>query len=386
MKIYLITTAGYPNYGDELLLKAWLDEIEKRYPEADVWVDSHSPGVVQGIFNGIFPRVKYVDLVWRMAWSCPSDSQHEAINYGLSAWTIHRKKWIRFESSTSVFLNADIIHIIGAGFINNIWPKHLSIPGIVRSAPFRKKDRKLVISGAGLMPLDNNVAPSLSLILSGFNHVDLRDSESYQLMRETGFFDDEAISLTGDDAFLIEITTIENENSTPEISEKCRLALCLQGDFWEGDDPHESIKILAEEIKRVFTDDIKILYYEFIPGVDDRYLSIFENYFKNIEFIDFQRIMRNGLELKNDDFVISSRFHMHLLAARKGASGVWLNFRSGYYDVKHRSVVASGSNWDQYSIGNKLDKITVELPDSELMKEVRFKKLNLVDKIYGALN
>ena len=42
---------------------------------------------------------------------------------------------------------------------------------------------------------------------------------------------------------------------------------------------------------------------------------------------------------------VTSRFHIHLLAAAAGARGIAVGVKKGYYDVKHESVAALGSGW-----------------------------------------
>ena len=42
---------------------------------------------------------------------------------------------------------------------------------------------------------------------------------------------------------------------------------------------------------------------------------------------------------------MTTRFHPHLFAAARGASGVAIRSGSVYYEVKHGSLLAAGSQW-----------------------------------------
>ncbi|MGI9587844.1 MAG: polysaccharide pyruvyl transferase family protein, partial [Dietzia maris] len=52
-----------------------------------------------------------------------------------------------------------------------------------------------------------------------------------------------------------------------------------------------------------------------------------------------------GLPARPGQVWLTTRFHPHLFAAARGASGVALRSGSAYYDVKHASLLAAGSQW-----------------------------------------
>ena len=64
--IYLIAPSGYPNYGDELIARAWLRYLSKERPRATVVLDCHSPGQATLLFRGIHPRTIFVDTIWKL--------------------------------------------------------------------------------------------------------------------------------------------------------------------------------------------------------------------------------------------------------------------------------------------------------------------------------
>ena len=47
---YLVSTAGHPNYGDEVITRAWLDYLAERFPRSTVWLDCPHPGRAAHLF------------------------------------------------------------------------------------------------------------------------------------------------------------------------------------------------------------------------------------------------------------------------------------------------------------------------------------------------
>src|SRR5699024_5907724 len=62
-------------------------------------------------------------------------------------------------------------------------------------------------------------------------------------------------------------------------------------------------------------------------------------------FVPFQELWATGLPARPGQVWLTTRFHPHLFAAARGASGVALRSGSAYYDVKHGSLLAAGSRW-----------------------------------------
>lgn len=43
--VYLLATAGNPNYGDEFIVRSWLEFLQQSAPGAVVWLDAPNPGL-----------------------------------------------------------------------------------------------------------------------------------------------------------------------------------------------------------------------------------------------------------------------------------------------------------------------------------------------------
>ena len=64
--IYLVGSSGHPNFGDEFIAAAWLKYLAVARPDADVWLDSPQPGMAQVLFEGMHPRLRVTNTLWRL--------------------------------------------------------------------------------------------------------------------------------------------------------------------------------------------------------------------------------------------------------------------------------------------------------------------------------
>src|SRR5699024_3356858 len=62
-------------------------------------------------------------------------------------------------------------------------------------------------------------------------------------------------------------------------------------------------------------------------------------------FVPFTRFWRGELSPAAHQVWLTTRFHHHLVAALHGARGIAPTAKTGYYDVKHGSLVEGGSRW-----------------------------------------
>src|SRR5688572_21451474 len=64
--IYLIGPSGNPNFGDEFIAASWLKYLAVERPDADVWLDCPQPGLAQVLFEGLHPRLRVTNTLWRL--------------------------------------------------------------------------------------------------------------------------------------------------------------------------------------------------------------------------------------------------------------------------------------------------------------------------------
>ncbi len=365
-------TGGFPNLGDELITATWLRYLAQVAPDAEVWVDCASAGPAATAMSGLHPNVRFVDTLWRLCWDAPSDEPWE-----VATW-IQRvvrdpgmtPRWI---SGIELMARADIVHVIGGGYINAIWPRHIGLLAGAAAAAQRSGGRA-VATGQGLVPAGPQVGPLLRSLLAQFELVEVRDTCSAELIGHDGV-------LQGvDDAFMgVADQLYADADGLPEFM------VCMQSDLM--DVPRPAIAgLLADTLRawKASPDNLGIV--EGIPRVDREVWNLIEHELPGARFFGYWDVWRGGLPISAHQKWFSSRFHVHLAAAAAGASGVAFSGKPDYYTTKHRSLIDLGSSW---TFLDSVDRVP-DLPTSggyapEQVQAYRRTKLAVAGRIYTPL-
>jgi hypothetical protein len=337
--IYLVASTGYPNYGDELVAAQWLRHLARHEPDAEVWLDSPSPGNSQLILGHLHPRVRFVDTLFRLSWAGPTENPVHITEFGAEA--IRNPGLVpRFALGVELLHRADVFHIVGGGYINAFWPGHLSFvaAGAVLSTRF---DATAAVTGVGLMP---TAAPGglLDELTTTYGVVDVRDAASRALFssdRVTDSGDDVLLDL-GDDLF--------------DQRESRSVMISAQSDMEAG--VEAVVESIRGTLRKWDVDGSRIGYVEAMPGSDRRPFEMLEADFPDMRFYPFAEVWREGIPARRGQRWITTRFHPHLVAAAAGAWGVAIRVSEDYYGVKHESLLTRGSRWTSVAAG--------EIPDA----------------------
>lgn len=369
--IYLIAPAGHPNHGDEQLLAGWLRYLRHRLPGTPVVVDCHTPGQAAVLHHAEHPDVLFTDTLWRLAGEQADAGPAAVIAFCREAVT---DLGVRpgLASGIELLRGASTIHLIGGGYVNDQWPHHLGVAAGAAQAG-RLAGVRVVATGQGLTPFAD--VGLLADALSGFELVTVRDDASRDLLAGTGV----PVHLVGDDGWLalaggagIEAGDHPVYSDDPLAARD--LVLCTQSDLADPEQLAEAVaRILAEW--RVPGERITVV--ESIPGGDrvvwdlvcaradaagracpgddnddEVGLVLAGLDLGRARFLPFQHVWSGGLPARSGQAWLTTRFHPHLFAAARGASGVALRTGSAYYDVKHGSLAAAGSPWETVDAGD----------------------------------
>jgi len=331
--IYLIATAGHPNYGDELITAGWLRELAHTFPDAEVWLDSPRPGQAAVLFDGIHPGLRCVDTLFHACWNAPTDDPEATIAFGGQVLT-NPRLIPREVSGVRILERVDLVHILGGGYLNGIWPHHLALVGAARAIGHRYGSR-VAMTGAGLIPLAEGSGDALGSALSQFDVVDVRDEASYTAIRTKV----PRATLTADDALL-------SLGDTPSRAAhgSAGTMLCIQSDHIE-----RPLTEIADYVVRTLqaweADTQPVTLVECLPPDDSAVMPLLAAHLPGLQLLPFADLWRSGLPANPGQRWISTRFHPHLLAAAVGAWGVAVPVSKDYYRTKHESLVKLGSGW-----------------------------------------
>ena len=344
--LYLIAPAGIPNFGDELIARSWIRHIAQRHPGARVVLDCHTPGTAAVLLREEHPRLLVVDTVWRIANSLQHTPIADAVRR-IGAAVTDPGLEPHLASGLRLLQQATVVHVLGGGYINAIWPHNLLVLEAARAAA-AVGGARTATTGQGFLPVPASPSPwvaALTEIVDAVDLVDVRDAASAELLRRP----DRTVSFSGDDAWLAQ------EQSTsvyaPPHTVTRRWMFVVQSDL-VGDDSTSSdtasVHIddaLRELIRRWDIRGEDCAFVEGIPLTDRHTFDRLAPLLPGAEFISFEELWNTGLPARPGQVWISSRFHFHLLAAAAGAAGVYLPGRADYYPIKHTSLADDGSRW-----------------------------------------
>lgn len=323
--IYLIGPSGNPNFGDEFIAAAWLKYLAKVRPGTDVWLDCPQPGLAQVLFEGLHPRLRVTNTLWRLVHetsNLPAEDAAETIRARVTGLGSPL-----YDLGLLKLREAETLHLIGGGFVNDTWPAHAGLV-VAMHAVHEVTGARLITTGQGLMPALSG--PPVGSLFEGFTHAASRDeagAAAYGLPHEL------------DDAFLGVTAEIGRAPADPG------LYVCIQSDTVDPERFDKAVALARSAVQKAAADGVKAFYVEAIPGADRLAYEALADLIPEDRFIPFARIWSQGLPLSSEQTWVTSRFHFHLLAAAAGATGTAVGMKKGYYDVKHESVAALGSGW-----------------------------------------
>ena len=330
--IYLIGTAGHPNYGDELITAAWLRYLARTVPNAVVWLDTPRPGQAAALLSGIHPGLRCVDSLYHACWNAPTAHPSETLDFGQR---VVSDPGLIPREATGIdnLANVDLIHIIGGGFINGIWPHHLALVAAA-GAVGQRHGARTAMTGAGLTPFAPDSQEWLGPILARFDVVDVRDEASHKGLAPYV----PHATCTSDDSFLdLNDAVFNNGRST-------RTALNLQSDMSET--PLEQIAdYTVRTLQSWGVDRTPITLVECMPPNDSAILPLLQPHLPKLDVVPFATLWRTGFPKELGQRWISTRMHTHLLGAAQGSRGVAIPAGGEYYRTKHNSLTQLGSGW-----------------------------------------
>lgn len=371
---YLVAPAGYPNYGDELIAAGWLRHLAETAPDARVWLDTHSPGPAQVLLGDLHPNVRFTDTLWRICTEAPSADPWE-----VAAWAqdvVHNPGMLaRWHHPISLLQEVDVLHVLGGGYINNLWPTHIGLLAGAAAA-VRRSGGRAAMAGQGLMPPVEGSAALLRALADRFEVVDVRDEASADLLCSTPGVDDAFLTI-GTGAGLITPEQAWPGEEPPEV------LVCAQSDLVDGG-AGQLAGLLLSTLRAWRVPPEKVCVVEGIPQVDREIFALFEHELPGARFYPFADVWDQGLPVGPAQTWLSTRFHVHMAAAAGGANGVAISVSPGYYDTKHGSLAALGSGW---TVLEDLDEVP-ERPagggfDPEALARFRQSKLRLAKAVYA---
>ncbi|MDO5669420.1 MAG: polysaccharide pyruvyl transferase family protein [Corynebacterium sp.] len=322
--IYLVAPAGFPNFGDEFIVSAWLREIAYRRPRARVILDCHSPGPAAILHHNVHPDLTVTDTLWRLIDACSTEAE-------VRAAVADPSRVPALVTGLNLAKSAALVHVLGGGWINDTWPQHTRLIAAVGALEGRK-----VATGQGLHP-GTQVAERLDW--SAFELLTVRDTPSLALADALPAPDDSWLAATDPQAR-------HGLGHGPEDARLRGTVVSAQSDLL-GIGVDELAGRLVRQLRELGTTGDDLAFVECIPAGDwqvwDAMCRLDPQLTAGARFVGFDELWAHGLPARAGQTWLSTRFHPHLIAAARGARGIAVAAHEGdYYRVKHESV---GSGW-----------------------------------------
>ncbi|WP_269928900.1 polysaccharide pyruvyl transferase family protein [Kocuria massiliensis] len=315
--IYLVSTAGIPNFGNELIAERWVSYLAEVAPHREVWLDVREPGTVSSLLKGIHPNLHVTNTAIRTV----HDSLH--VSQRTVKDLVQNLGSPRFDIGLLEMREASVLHLLGGGFVNAMWRENSLLVEVMRAAA--------EVSGAPLIATGQGIMPPGPETFQGFDHVSVRDGPSADHL---------GIELGYDDAYLVPACP-----PVPAEPRETEAYVCLQGDLLNPGDLERFVEFATAQLREWDIPPERVTYVEALPGEDYPGHAMLRDSIGEHRFIPFSAMWREGIDWGPHQVWITTRFHHHLVASLHGARGVALPGKAGYYDIKHSSLAALGTGW-----------------------------------------
>lgn len=338
--IYMIGGAGNGNFGDELIVRGWLDFLRETGVTEPVVFDENYAGVSRRFFGPNYPDARFSDDANQLKARGP-DTFFAAFSRGVRFY--ENGGFARHPDLAGLetaLAEAKVLHLHGGGYINTIWPRNAFLLGFA-VATRRQFGCRLVATGLGVLPAGTPpdlYRPMLAAALDEFDLLELRDRWSYDYLR--GISSSPRIVLGLDDCFLLRRDVPATEaGATGGTTGRARtLHLSWFTSAGSFDEVIDFAASVGDSGPGGFG---RVLFWACIDQ-DMRCFEALKAACPRAELIRWQALVNGPIPVAPGDAMITARFHPHLMAARHGAVGAYRTDR-GYYDVKQGSVADLGS-------------------------------------------
>lgn len=354
--VYLVTAAGNPNLGDDIIVRDWIDRLVESDPTVTLYVDCPSPGNAESI-HGPRHNVRFVDHFWRVVRGAPSHDLDEFETW-LRQVSDRPDPFFPLQLADRALAGSRAVVFVGGGYIAAPWPRR----SILFRLGQRAKERfglRVIASALGPHPLAPGQESHVATSLACFDSLQVRDEHSLTNLER--ILPGRAV-LVHDDVWASPVTRRGDDEHVDA------LELSIQRDLLAPEQKPLVLDRLAElatAFRARFPDgEIRVL--ELLPG-DGWFVDPLGDQLGPIRFCGFLELWRDGLPSTPRSLCVGTRFHFHLLAARAGASGHAVVL-SEYYRAKHGSLRPitrwSMGDLDGFRGVDVLDRVTAGRDDT----------------------
>jgi hypothetical protein len=386
---YLLGGNGAPNFGDELMAKGWIDHLSTAFPEAGIVLDCNSVASPQAYFGPEHPSLEVIAGFKQFCNRVIKDRLGdgggkpalflEALRQGAAFFDAgDAERHPELRPALDRLARAASFHIFGGGYINTgIRPDSGFLIGLA-AAIARRHAIPVFATGIGITPLNLDGragAEDLAAALAAFRLFECRDTYGFDKLFELG---GGAEIVSGvDDSFLLRPPVAPRGDAAAPALHLSLLRKPLEG---RNAGLYDEIVALAEGFGPIF-------YWNCVPSLGDRNIELLRRRLPRLEVLDCHALIHAPLPVRPGDYMVTQRFHPHLIAARLGCAGTFVEDGVYYFD-KHHSILHLGSGFRKYVPGRLADpEVAGRRRPGEIVArdpETMARKARVRDACYGA--
>ena len=391
MKKIILLCPGNLNVGDNAILFTWLEFFEKTYGRnCEITILGTEVSYISQFVRKFSYKIFVSDMLHRYVWKFyNTEIREEAL--ALQSLSLENTDVSLYEPAifflNQIFAEADLLHMVGGGIINNKWKDCHWIWGVAVKLA-KKYSAKIVATGQTIGPLDIEDEEFLKEIYENVDYTDLRDSSYIQYLKKYS----SKLTVTVDDVLIGALQ--KSENGQREVLLKTYISrphvnMCVQQ--WNmPEDKQELYKKVRKEIAKFVewygesNKNIEINFLEFSPTDGDMiyareiYDMLSDQIKRRVNFISCANFYPGDVKcLINSALLnIGTRFHMALFSMEKFNVPTISIALDDYYEIKLGNI--------HYLFGSmgyfKLDEITFEILKDWINKH-RYYKENFETKM-----
>ncbi len=180
-RIALIGAIANPNVGDEAIVEANLQKIRKMYGEnCKIYVFTKDAAYTS-FYTGGDGKIIPVDYLHRFTIECGYnvDLMKKRMEGLIDFSEKNKKTVVEYDAIHTIMKEIDVLHIVGGGYLNSIWPDIL-YEVLILTRLAKRYHKKYCLTGISIYPLNIENLPEIKEILSGAEFADFRDDSYLQ--------------------------------------------------------------------------------------------------------------------------------------------------------------------------------------------------------------
>jgi hypothetical protein len=285
-------------------------------------------------------------VLWRTVWETTGQDTRTAVDH--VDRLLKDLGTPRFDLGLIEARRATVIHVLGGGYVNAKWPTHVRL----LQAALRLRDlsgARLFATGHGLTPAAE--AETVRAYLDEFDHASVRDGASAELA---------GVDLVCDDALLglPDLPGYRDGTYAVEVAQE-DVWVCLQNDMASPAAFDAAVEAVRAALQSPGIAGRPVHYLEALPGVDRFAYDRLSDLIPEENFVPFVALWHGEFPARSGQTWLTSRYHLHLMAAASGAEGTALETDEAFR-AQHQSLVDAGTGWSVTPAGST----TIERPGS----------------------